>query len=258
LSPHEERDFFDAFDAAIAGDVLALARWLKDPAQGIQVYRNTIASGAIDALAATFATVRLMVGEEWFRAAAREFTRAHPPVDPALISYGFEFPQWLADFPPAADTFYLAGAARLDWLWWQSWSAGDGPLLDAGSLSALPLETLDRIGLSLHPTLRLAAFETGIPSLWLAHQSPQRGEAYQLGDMPERILFVRTGPHVQSHLVDAATFAFLEALQRHDSIVAAAEHAIAADPACSLPHILTGGIALGLFSTLTPTLDKPA
>ncbi len=257
MSRHEESNFFDAFDAAIAGDVTMLSRWLTRPAQGIEVYRNTIASGAIDALAATFATVQLMVGEEWFRGAAREFTRAHPPDDPALIGYGADFSQWLTDFPPAADTPYLAGAAHLDWLWWQSWSAADAPLLDAACLSMLPPEILDSTSLGLHPTLRLAALDTGIPSLWLAHQSPLRGEAHQLTDMPERILFIRTGPHVQSHLVDAGTFAFLEALRRHDSIVAAAEHAFAADPACSLPHILTGGIALGLFSTINPIPDVP-
>lgn len=257
MSTHEDRGFFDAFDSAMAGDLAMLSRWLKGPAQGIDVYRNTIATGAIDALAATFATVQQMVGEEWFRGAAREFTRAHPPGDPALIGYGADFPQWLADFPPAADAPYLAGTARLDWLWWQSWSAADAPLLDAESLSALPPETLDRTGIDLYPTLRLAEFETGIPSLWLAHQSPLRGEAHQIDDTPERILFIRTGPHVQSHLVDAATFAFLEALRRRDSIVAAAEHAFAADPACSLPHILTGAIALGLFSATNPIPDTP-
>lgn len=257
MSPREESNFFDAFDAAIAGDVTMLSRWLARPAPGIEVYRNTIVSGAINALAATFATVRLMVGEEWFRAAAREFSRTHPPDDPALINYGSDFSGWLAEFPPAADAPYLAGAAHLDWLWWQSWSAADARLLDAASLLARPPETLDRTGLDLHPTLHLAAFDTGIPSLWLAHQSPLRGEAYQLNDTPERMLFIRTGPHVQSHLVDAATFAFLEALQRHESIVAAAEQAFAADPACSLPHVLTGGLALGLFSDINPIPDTP-
>ena len=39
------------------------------------------------------------------------------------------------------------------------------------------------------------------------------------------------------------------------SLLTAAEHALAADPACSLPHILTGGIALGLFTALIPTQD---
>ena len=249
--------FFDAFDAALSGDAAALAPWLADPTRspGLSVYRNTIASGAVDALAATFATVQLMTGEAWFRAAARAYAGAHPPRDPALINYGETFPGWLASFPPAADTPYLSGVAKLDWLWWQSWSAAEAALLDPAALADLQPEALGTVTLSLHPTLRLAAFDLGIPSLWLAHQSPLRGEAHQLTAMPEHILFIRTGPHVQSHLADAATFAFLAALQRGDSVLVAAEQALAADPACSLPHILTGGIALGLFTAILPTQD---
>ena len=257
MSLHDERSFFDAFDAALAGDDAALGPWLTQPTPRLAVYRNTIASGAIDALAATFATIRLMTGEEWFRAAAGEFARAHPPIDPALVNYGADFPAWLASFPPAQDAHYLAGAARLDWLWWQSWSAADASLLDPAALSTLPAECLANITLGIHPTLHLASFETSIPSLWLAHQSPLRGEAHQLGNSPEQILFVRAGPHVQSHLVDPATFAFLESLQRREAVLAAAECALAADPECSLPHILTGAIALGLFTTINLIPDTP-
>ena len=255
MPPREEHAFFDAFDAALAGDADALSSWLKQPAPGLDVYRNTIASGAIDALSATFATVQLMVGEEWFRAAARVYARTHAPHDPALIGYGAEFPLWLAGFSPAADTPYLAGVAQLDWLWWQSWSSADSGLLDAADLSRLPSDCLNDVTLGLHATLRLAAFDAGIPSLWLAHQSPQRGEAHQISETPERILFIRSSSHVQSHLLDAATFAFLAAFQRRNSISSAAEHAFAADPHCSLPHILTGGIALGLFSTINTIVD---
>jgi len=253
---HEDRAFFQAFETALAGDNAALESWLKKPAPGMSVYRNTIASGAIDALAATFATVQLITGEAWFRAAAREFARAYPPCDPALINYGESLPSWLGNFPPAGDTPYLAGVARLDWLWWQSWSAGDAPLLDPARLAALPSDSLYDITLRLHPTLRLASFSTSIASLWLAHQSPMRSEPHQLLDTPERILFIRPGPHVQSHLVDPGTFAFLQALLRGASILAAAECSLGADPECSLPHILTGGIALGLFTDITPIQDQ--
>lgn len=255
MLPHDDHAFFDAFEAALNGESETLAPWLKLPAPGLSVYRNTITSGAVDALAATFATVLLMTGEEWFRAAAREFARANPPADPALVSYGAPFPHWMADFSPASDAPYLADIARLDWLWWQSWSAADSPLLDPAELAALPPDGLASITLGLHPTLRLASFATSIPSLWLEHQSPMRSEAHQLAAKPERILFIRVGPHVQSHLIDVSTFALLEALERGSSLYAAAECALAADPECSLPHILTGGFALGLFTDISPIED---
>ena len=160
-----------------------------------------------------------------------------------------------ADFPPARDTPYLAGIARLDWLWWRSWSAADSPLLDPAELAAAPPDGLGRVTLGLHPTLRLASFSTSIASLWLEHQSPMRSEPHHLAPTPERILFIRTGQHVQSHLIDASTFALLESLQRGSSLYGAAECALAADPECSLPHILTGGVALGLFTDISPIKD---
>ncbi len=252
---HEERSFFDAFDAAIGGNVAALSPWLKQPAPGFRVYRNTIASGAVGALASTFATVQLMTGEEWFRAAAHEFWRVHPPIDPVLLRYGDAFPDWLENFPPAADTPYLSGIARLDWLWWQSWSAADTTALDGLALARLTAESLCSVKLDLHPAVRTASFETDIPSLWLAHQTPLSGELHLLSDAPERILFTRPGLHVHSHLVDAATFVFLDALQRGSSILVAAERALVADPTCSPQDILAGGLALGLFSYITPTPD---
>jgi len=258
MRPRDDCLFFDAFQAALAGDAAALEPWLRWPASEISVYRNTITSGAVDALAATFSTVQLMTGEEWFRAAARDFTREDPPSDPALLVYGTNFPDWLESFPPASDTLYLAGIARLDWLWWESWAAADAPLLDAAALAGLPPDRLNDVTLGLHPTFRLASFPISIPSLWLAYQSPMRNEPHQLLDAPERMLFIRTGPHVQSHLVDSTTFVFLEALQRGASILAAAESALAADPECSLPHILTGGIALGLFTGITEIKDLTA
>lgn len=255
MPPHDDNAFFAAFEAALAEDPAALNPWLTNAAPGLGVYRNTIVSGAIDALAATFTTVQLMTGRDWFRAAGRTFAQIYPPAAPDLISYGADFPAWLGRFPPAQDAPYLADTARLDWLWWQCWSAGDAPLLDPADLSGLPPEDFGHTTLGLHPTLRIAACQTSVPSLWLAHQSPGRESAHQLATSPEQILFIRTAQHVQTHLVDVATFAFLEALQRGESVLAAAERAFAEDPDCSLTHMLAGGIAFGLFTGLRPSQD---
>lgn len=255
MPPHDEHAFFDAFDAEMKGATGALSPWLLDGAPaGLAVYRNTIASGAVDALAATYATVILMTGEDWFRAAASEFAREHPPIEPSLLAYGATFPQWLARFPPAADAPYLAGIARLDWLWWQAWSAAEDELLNGAELGSLSPEMLAAVTLKLHPSVRIASFDAGIPSLWLAHQSPARAGPHELSDRRECILFIRTGDQVETHLVGEGPQAFLAGLSRGATLLEAAEAALAADPSSSLQHILVTGLALGLFTRLAPTL----
>jgi hypothetical protein len=250
MSLREEANFFDAFDAALSGDDGAVGEWLSagESGAGLAVYRNTIASGAGEALAAMFSTVVMMTGADWFRAAARAYARTHPPAEPALIRYGERFPKWLAAFGPAADAPYLGDIARLDWLWWQAWSAGDAALLDGAALSVLTPEQLGDVTLGLHPSVQISAFENGAPTLWLAHQAPARGEAHVLGDQAERMLFVRSGAQVDARVIEAGPFAFLEVLNAGGSLLAAAEAAIAADPDCVLHRVLVTGLALGLFT----------
>lgn len=246
----DETDFFDAFDKALGGDIAALGGWLDQDERGagLAVYRNTIVSGAVDALAATFSTVAMMTGSDWFRAAAREFVREHPPVEPVLINYGEAFPRWIAAFGPAGDAPYLGDIARLDWLWWQAWSAGDAGRLDGAELGTLGPDALGEVTLGLHPSVRIEAFKTGAPSLWLAHQAPARGEAHVLSDQAERMLFVRTGAQVDARVIEAGPFAFLAALAARCSLLEAGEAAVTADPECALQQVLVTGLALGLFT----------
>ena len=61
--------------------------------------------------------VRLLVGEEFFRAMAQIHVRAHRPRSPLMFEYGDELPDFIAGFPPAADVPYLADVARLEIAW---------------------------------------------------------------------------------------------------------------------------------------------
>ena len=107
----ELQRFQDAFVAALAQrSVAPIAGWLpegEDQPAGLAVYRNTIAKGCVDALAANFPTVASLVGDDWFRAAAALFARERPPAGAALLAYGEAFPDWLERFPPADDLPYL-------------------------------------------------------------------------------------------------------------------------------------------------------
>ena len=204
-------DFQDAFVAAIGGHRAALSPWLDEAEHpGLAVYRNTIARGCVDALADNFPTVQTMVGEDWFRAAAALFAREAPPASAALLDYGADFPAWLQRFPPAAELPYLA-----------------------------------QTRLTLHPSVRFAAFDAGLPSLWRAARDG--AEDLELSETPETLLLVRQGQTVASRVVGAAQTAFLRACREGVTAAEAAQAAATADPDTPFAPLFAALIADGVF-----------
>lgn len=240
-------DFQDAFVAAIGGQHAALSPWLAEAGHpGLAVYRNTIAKGCVDALAANFPTVQSMVGEDWFRAAAALFAREAPPASAALLDYGEAFPAWLERFPPAAELPYLAGIAHLDRLWTEALFAAEAPALDAEALSRLAPEALAETRLALHPSVRFAAFDAGLPSLWRAARDG--AEDLELSETPETLLLVRRGEAVAGRVVGAAETAFLRACRQSLTAGEAAQDAVTADPDTPFASLFAALIADGVFA----------
>jgi hypothetical protein len=230
-------DFQDAFVAALAGKASALSPWL-DPTQdhaGLSVYRNTIARGCVDALAANFPTVLSMVGEDWFRAAAALFAREAPPASAALLDYGESFPAWLDRFPPAQDLPYLTGIAHLDRLWTEALFAAEAPALTPEALSKLAPESLAAMRLTLHSSVRFAAFEAGLPSLWLAAREGR--EDLDLSETSETLILVRRQGAVRGRVAGAAETEFLRACRAGETLAQAAERAAQVDPEIHLASL---------------------
>ncbi len=245
-------DFQDAFVAALAGSRSALSPWLEagQGEPGLAVYRNTIAKGCVDALAANFPTVLSMVGEDWFRAAAALFAREAPPTRAALLDYGEAFPAWLERFPPAGDLPYLAGIAHLDRLWTEALFAAEAPALSAEALAALAPEKLAGTRLTLHPSVRFAAFDAGLPSLWAAARDGR--EDLDLSGTSETLLLARCDGAVRARIVGAAETEFLRACRDGATSAEAAERALLADPDVPLAPLFAALIAEGVFRGLNP------
>jgi hypothetical protein len=246
--------FQDAFAAALAERTPApIAAWLPDPEAGetgLAVYRNTIAKGCVDALAANFPTVASLVGEDWFNAAAALFAREHPPASAALLAYGEDFPAWLARFPPAADLPYLPAMARLDRMWTTALFAPEAQPLGAEAFAIAP-EALAGARVTLHPSLAFATFDSGLPGLWLAARRPDPGEM-ELVETPQAILIVRPADTVACRLLDAAGHAFLAAAGDGQTLGEAITAAAVADPDADLAVLFAALIADGVFSGLVP------
>lgn len=246
-----DRGFHDAFEAALRGDGAPLAPWLTDAqAPGLDVYRNTIAKGRADVLAAAFPTVARLTGEDWFRGAALEFAAAHPPAEPAMDRYGEAFPDWLAAFPPARELPYLAPVARLDRAFSEAHVAPDAPLLDAAGAAAMDPAALFAARAELHPSARLFWFDWTVASIWLSERGFEASETLTWTDTPEGLLVLRPEMAVTAARIDRPTYAFLRACRDGKTLGQAATAALAADPSADLRAVFAVLVEAGAFTRL--------
>ena len=244
-------EFQNAFAAALldsaAPPAAPIEALVSQP--GFAVYRNTVMKACIDALQANYPSVSRLVGEEWFRAAAAIFARAHPPVRASLIEYGAGFADFLAAFPPAKELRYLTGVATVDRFWSESHAAQDQPRLAAAEVARLDAETLGHSVLRPHASARWQWFpEEPIATLWRSNHSPERVIPKGYEWRGEGILLVRPNWEVTDLQLDRAGIAFLDACGQGQPAGEAALATLLVDPAADLAMLLSNLLEAGAFT----------
>ena len=213
------------------------------------VYRNNVVGGLVEALAAAYPAVQALVGERFFRAMAGVFVRAEPPTSPVLLHYGEGLPAFLETFTPARSLPFLPDVARLERRWLEAYHGPEAAPIPLDALARLPETALGEARLRLHPTLGLVASNHPVASLWAANTGRGAHEAVDLG-RPETALVLRPHDRVEVHLLDWGQAAFVGALQGGQPLSAAADTALAADPAfplaTALGRLFADGAVVGI------------
>lgn len=215
-----------------------------DPAR-FAVYRNNVAVGLSNALAARFPVVLKLVGEEFFRAMAQVYVAGHKPTSPLLMTYGDGLPAFVAGFPPAASVPYLADVARLEIAWSEAYHAAEAEPLRPADLVALVDGDLDEVVLAPHPATRLLASTWPVGSIWAAQASEPPGTVDRWD--AETALVTRPDAEVMVTVLPPEDAAFASALMGGASLAAAAETAFAAAPGFDFGRALVGLVGLGAF-----------
>jgi len=180
----------DERDAAVAqiagGDFSADER--------LDVYRNNFLSSLTNALRISYPAVHRLVGQDFFTDAAQLFIAAHPPQSAYLNAYGAQFPDFLAQFPPAAQLPYLADVARLEWAVTSALHAQDAESLDAQALGFIADAPPDRLVLIPHPSIALMRFDSPAETIWRAVLADDDGTlgTIDLEAGPEWLMIERT------------------------------------------------------------------
>jgi hypothetical protein len=162
-----------AFAAALLNPDAPVPAGITDPAgrpapKRFSVYRNNVTTGLGRALEAAFPAIQKLVGDDFFRAMAIQFLRAHPPTSRQMMLYGDGFAAFIEGFEPAQSLGYLPDIARLEQAIRESYHAADAEALPAQTLALLPEARLLAARLRLAPSARLLRSPWPIHAIWSA------------------------------------------------------------------------------------------
>jgi hypothetical protein len=246
--------------------VSALARLQRDflaevlgegvPARaGLATYRRNRLANLHGALASAYPVGRRLVGETFFREAAKRFARAHPSTSGDLNLYGADFAAFLADYPFARELPYLCDVARLEWACHESFHAGEATALDTVALAAVAQERRGEIRFRLHPAVRLIASAHPVMSIWEANQ-PERDGTPEASTGAEHVIVRREEFTVHVGRVAPPEWLFVAALARGETLEAAVD-AVGADAASDflaplLARLAAGGVLCGFSAPEGP------
>lgn len=232
-------------EPAVAAKMLTAGK--ADPMARLRIYQNNTRSSLTAVLMAVFPVTVRLIDERFFRFAASEFIRRHPPTESRLAHYGAGFPRFLKTIDTLADMPVVAETARLEW--------AIAEALDAASPPPRTLAEYDNADLSaspdilLQPSLRLIVSHWSILSVWTAHQHEAAVDQHSAWKRrPERVALWRAGESVRLVLLDRANFAFRHSLKHGLGLEHAITRSLALDPAFDLVSALVRLFGDGLVT----------
>ena len=219
----------------------------------LEIYRHNVHANLRGVLKDIYPVIHAIVGDAFFQQAADQFVGTHPSRSGDLNQFGGEWAAFLAAYPHAAELPYLRDVARLEWAWHQSFHAGDGQACDLAQLAAIPAEEHGALCFFLHPAVRLIESDFPILRIWEVNQPAFGGEIKVDWDAPvDTLLVYRTdGVEVLIKRITGAGFAFLQALEQHASLEAAAAAALNLDNAFDLQGFLLESVQSGVIIDFT-------
>lgn len=236
-------------EAAVVGDAIPAAARLR-------VYRHHVEQSLAAALAATFSTVQAVVGEGFFRAMARRYVAETLPRQPVLAEYGAGFPDFIAEYEPAASLSYLADVARLDWALNLAFHSPAGECLTAADLSSLPAEGVAGLSLTLAPGIAVLRSSYPIDRIWQVSQPGAAGETIDVDAGGANLLVLRQDDDAGFVGISAAEMAFLSAVERGLTLEDAAQAGFQVDGDFNLSTTFGRLLALQAFAAVQHDFDK--
>ena len=223
-----------------------------DVAGRLAIYRRNYREGLTRHLRGRFPTVEWLLGSSRVGDLAEVFLRSSPPAAPCLAEYGRDFVTFVASNQGTRTLPYLEDVALLDWHLGDVSVAVDAPALAITVLSRRHPDSLPDLRLTLQPGLRYLRSSWPVDDLVRIRLSEQAPE--QLVFSPAPVALELRGARGQFRIdrLAPAVFRFRESVGRGETLGAAIQRGIEADPDFDVSSALAALFAEGLVAATPP------
>jgi len=246
------RDLQRRFSAALSDDACSdadeiVAEHGIPAADRVTIYRHNVEATFHDTLKLAFPAIARLVGDDYFRQLASGYRRQYPSHSGDLQHVGSSFSDYLDAELGKSQYAYLADVASLEWAYQEILVAADHQPLDVTRLAAVETNDFDALRMVLHPAVRLLASRFPVLRIWRANR-PESMDAstIDLAAGGDFLLLRRRDLDAEIHRLDRASFDFLSALGRAESLAAALDAAARqhADPSALLAKYVQLGVVV--------------
>ncbi|AEF53259.1 DNA-binding domain-containing protein [Marinomonas posidonica] len=204
-----------------------------------QVYQNNLVVSLQEALADIFPVTQKLVGEDFFRAMAREFLLHHPPTSPIISEYGANFSEFIRQFEPAQSVAFLPDMASLEYQLLQLTHAAEMDTLNHQSIAVTFEKTHDpgQLLMEITPNCQLLHAPFAIGSLFLANQQDVSSDHIDINES-EYILLHKSFLYAKLSVISFDQACFIKALQEHIPLASAVPESDDFDLGSSLAKLI--------------------
>ncbi len=223
-------------------------RTIEGSSRRFNIYRNNRAGSLLESLQGTYPVLHKLLGDDFFRTAARQYIDESPPSGPVLSEYGERFGDFIQRLPGVSKYPYLNDVAKLEWQRLQSYHAADDAVLFPAVLQTIEPSTLLASRFTPHSAAHLIESRWAIGSLWSSTQEPD-GSQVNLSQA-ENVLITRPQFDLQLQLVSSDGAMFMRQLCNGVTIEQAATHCLSVNANFDTGTHLQGLMGMGAFSQI--------
>lgn len=183
------------------------------PQQRFAIYNGSITEGIAASMRETYQACEKLVGEEFFTRMVYSYIKQTPSSDPDITSYGENFAEFVAAFPPAEQLPYLADICRLSWAYNRLYLQLPDATFDIQAFSELNETQQAQVIFQLKPHAKLLSSPYPLTKIWDLSLGKSNEETIDLQCGGVDLILWRAEDHVQIDKLTNDEYATAQVLQ---------------------------------------------